>query len=220
MKNSTDITIILDRSGSMEYIKESTIKGFNSFVKEQQNSDVDVKLTLVQFDHDYQVLYENIDIREVKKLTQKTFEPRGSTALLDAIGVTINNIKNRIKLTPNNQKPDKVLVVIITDGEENSSNKYSREKIFKKISKRENKDSWSFVFIGSNQDAIAVGSSFGIDAKRSLTFANDDEGAKVAFSSMSKNICNIMNNSEAEFIFSDEDRELQNRVPQQLDKID
>ena len=219
MKNSTDITIILDRSGSMEYIKDSTIKGFNSFIKEQQNSDGDAKLTLVQFDHDYQVLYEGIDIREVKKLTHKTFVPRGSTALLDAIGTTINNTKNRIKLTPQNYKPDNVLVVIITDGEENSSNKYSREKIFKKISKRENKDNWKFVFIGSNQDAIAVGSSFGINANRSLTFANDDDGAEMAFSSMSKQINNCIINKSAVFEFSEEDRKLQDREPLHLDAI-
>lgn len=211
MKNVTDITIILDRSGSMEYIKDSTIKGFNSFLKEQQNSEGDANLTLVQFDHDYQILYENIDIKEVKKLTQKTFVPRGSTALLDAIGVTINNTKNRIKLTPNDKKPDKVLVVIITDGEENSSNKYSREKIFKKISKREKKDNWNFIFIGSNQDAIAVGSGFGISSDRSLTFANDDDGAKMAFKSMSENICEMRANHKREFLFSIEDRELQDR---------
>ena len=219
MGNSTDITIILDRSGSMEYIKESTIKGFNSFIEEQRNSAGKANLTLIQFDHEYQVIFENVNIKEVKKLTKNTFIPRGSTALLDAIGTTINGTKNRIKLLENYSKPDNTLMVIITDGEENSSNKFTREKIFKKISKREKKDNWKFIFIGSNQDAIAVGSSFGIHADRSLTFANDDIGAEMAFSSMSKNINNIIIDSESEFIFSEEDRELQNRKPQPLGKI-
>ena len=211
MKNLTDITIILDRSGSMDYIKESTIEGFNSFLEEQKNSTGEANLTLIQFDYEYQVIFEKINIKEVKKLTNKSFIPRGSTALLDAIGTTINNTKNRIKLLDNYMKPNNVLIVIITDGEENSSNKFTREKVFRKISKREVKDNWKFVFIGSNQDAVAVGESFGINSNRSLTFANDNDGAKMAFASMSKNINYIIESSEAEFIFSEEDRELQNR---------
>lgn len=209
MKKSTDITIILDRSGSMSYIADSTIKGFNSFIEEQQNSEGEANLTLVQFDHEYQVLYENVNIKEVKNLTHDTFIPRGSTSLLDAIGVSINNAKNRIKLTPKKQRPDNVIMVIITDGGENTSNKYTREKIFKKISKREAKDNWKFVFIGSNQDAIAVGSSFGISAKRSLTFANDDEGVEMAFASMSKKMSYCVSDDSYDFAFSDEDRDLQ-----------
>ena len=89
MKNSTDITIILDRSGSMEYIKEATIKGFNSFIKEQKQSEENVNVSLVQFDHEYMVSYESIPVLEVRKLTNKSFEPRGTTALFDAIGTTI-----------------------------------------------------------------------------------------------------------------------------------
>lgn len=212
MKNLTDITIILDRSGSMEYIKNSTIQGFNSFINEQQNSVGEARLTLVQFDHEYQMIYENIDIREVKNLSNKTFVPRGSTALLDAIGKTINDTKSRNKLASDNLKPDNTLMVIITDGEENSSNKYSREKILKKISKREKKDNWKFVFIGSNQDAIAVGASFGIDESRSLTFSNSDEGAEMAFASLSKNICNINSNPEEVFAFTEEDRGVQEKM--------
>jgi uncharacterized protein YegL len=212
MKKLTDITVILDRSGSMEYIKESTIKGFNSFLKEQQNSEGKAKLTLVQFDHEYQVVYEDVDIKNVKKLNNETFVPRGSTALLDAIGVTINNTKNRIKLLSKSKRPDNILVIIITDGEENSSNKYTREKIFSKISKRENKDNWKFIFLGSNQDAIAVGQEFGINANQSLTFNNSDEGTERAFMSVS----NIVHHSRAfgnvNFSFSNEDREAQEEL--------
>ena len=208
MKNSTDITIILDRSGSMEYIKHSTIKGFNLFLKEQQNSEGKAKLTLVQFDHEYQVLYEAIDIKEVKKLNKESFVPRGSTALLDAIGVTIDNTKNRIKLLKKSEKPDNTLIVIITDGEENSSNKYTRKNIFSKISKREKKE-WKFIFLGSNQDAIAVGAEFGIRASQSLTFANNDIGTKRAFMSVSNIICESRINENAIIEFTNEDREIQ-----------
>ena len=209
MKNLTDITIILDRSGSMEYIKKSTIKGFNSFLKEQQNSEGKAKLTLIQFDHEYQVLYEAIDIKNAKKLNKETFVPRGSTALLDAIGTTIDSTKKRIKLLSKSEKPDNTLVVIITDGEENSSNKFTRENIFKKISKREKKSNWKFIFLGSNQDAIAVGAEFGIRANQSLTFANNNKGTEMAFMSVSKIIHESRVNEDVIFEFTDEDREIQ-----------
>ena len=212
MKKSTDITIILDRSGSMEMIKRSTINGFNSFLKEQQNTDGEAKLTLVQFDHEYQVIYEAVNINDVKGLNTDTFIPRGSTALLDAIGLTINNTKNRIKLLEKSEKPDNVLVVIITDGQENTSNKYTREKIFKKISKREKKDNWNFIFLGSNQDAIAEGSKFGIQADKALSFANNDRGTKMAFMSVSKIIHDSRIMEDAKLSFSDEDREMQEEI--------
>ncbi len=211
MRNLTDITIILDRSGSMGFIKEATIKGFNSFLKEQQNAESDANLTLVQFDHEYKMVYESININEAKKLTHKTFKPRGATALLDAIGVTINNTKNRIKIIDKENRPSNVLIVIITDGEENSSNKFTREKIFNKISKREKKDNWKFVFIGSNQDAIAVGGSFGIAEDRALSYANDYDGAEQAFCSMSKQVNLVRENSMADFAFLEEDRDIQKR---------
>lgn len=211
MRKSTDITIILDRSGSMDYIKEATIKGFNSFLNEQQMGNNDDKISLVQFDHEYQVVYESININEVKPLNENTFIPRGSTALLDAIGNTVKNTKNRINHLNKSDKPKNVLIVIITDGEENSSNKYTRERIFKKISNREKRDDWKFVFIGSNQDAISVGENIGISRDRSLTFKNDNEGTEHAFKSMSREILHSSLDAEYNMAFIKEDREIQER---------
>ena len=211
MRNLTDITIILDRSGSMEFIKEATVLGFNSFLQEQLKSETDAVLTLVQFDHEYKVVYEGVDINKVKKLSNKTFIPRGTTALLDAIGVTISNVKNRIKLLKKDLKPKNVLIVIITDGEENSSNKFTREQIFKKISKKEKKDNWKFVFIGTNQDAISVGGSYGIAGSRALSYAADDDGTVDAFKSMSKRVYMLREESLDDFAFLEEDRKIQKR---------
>jgi uncharacterized protein YegL len=212
MKNLTDITIILDRSASMEIIKEATIKGLNTFLDDhKQKHDPlhnNTKISLVQFDHEYQMIYESIDILDVKYLNNETFIPRGSTSLLDAIGKTITDTKNRLNLLPEKQKPNDVLIVIVTDGEENSSNKYTRDKIFKMISKREKKNNWKFIFIGSNQDAISVGGSLGIEADRALTFANDSEGVVDAFRSFSKGLGGMENGI---FRFSEEDRETQKR---------
>ena len=210
MKNSTDITIILDRSGSMEYIKEATIKGFNSFIQEQKHTEGNVNVSLVQFDHEYQVSYESIPVQEVKKLKNSTFQPRGTTALLDAIGTTIDQTKKRFKLLDKSQRPENVLIVIITDGAENASNKFTRNQIFKMIEKREKKSGWNFVFIGSNQDAIAEGAKFGIKMERALTFANDEEGAIEAFASLSRST-SFMKKSNKSFAFSEMDREIQER---------
>ncbi len=211
MRDLTDITIILDRSGSMQSIKEAAIKGFNSFLKEQQKSETDAVLTLVQFDHEYEVVFESVAIKDVKKLNHKTFSPRGTTALLDAIGVTINNVKNRIKLLKDESKPENVLIVVITDGYENASNKFTREKIFKKISKREKKDNWKFVFIGTNQDAISVGRSYGIAKERSLSFASDGKGTVDAFQSMSKRVYMFREKMNHDLEFLKEDRKIQKR---------
>ncbi len=211
MKNLTDITIVLDRSGSMRVIKEATIKGFNAFLKEQQKTESNAVLSLVQFDQEYKIVYENININEAKKLTHKTFEPRGFTALLDAIGVTINNTKNRIKTLEKKQRPNNVLIVIITDGLENSSIKYTKEKVLKKIRKRERKDNWQFIYMGANQNAVDEGRGLGIIEDRALTFIHDNEGAMNAFSSLSQGVCYSLANEGSSFEFTDNDRDIQKR---------
>lgn len=211
MKKSTDITIVLDRSGSMETIKKATITGFNSFISAQKEMGDNTKVSLVQFDHEYGVSYEAEDIKMVKKLTKNSFEPRGATALLDAIGMTIKNTKRRIKLLADEDKPEHVVIAIITDGEENSSDKYTRKEIFKMVAKRERKNGWEFVFIGSNQDAIAEGASFGIRTEKALTFANDDEGAVAAFESLAASMSIMKESKSASFSFRDEDRLMQER---------
>jgi uncharacterized protein YegL len=210
MKNLTDITVILDRSGSMEYIKNATIKGFNSFIKEQKQTEENVNVSLVQFDNEYKVSYESIPVQEVRKLNKDSFEPRGTTALFDAIGTTIDQTKKRFKLLDKKQRPENVLIVIITDGAENASNKFTEKQIFKMIEKRERKDGWNFVFIGSNQDAIYEGAKFGIKTERALTFANDDEGAIEAFASLAR-AANYMKKSNESFVFEEADRVVQER---------
>ena len=113
MKNKTDITIILDRSGSMESVKTDTIGGFNSFLSEQQKVTGEASLSLVQFDDQYEVVYLDKDINSADKLTEATFQPRGMTALYDAIGRTINSVGQRLSSTPENERPDKVIFVIL-----------------------------------------------------------------------------------------------------------
>ena len=173
----TDMHIILDRSGSMENIRQSTIDGFNKFLNEQKMLPDKATISLYQFDDIYEVVYKNKDLQDAPDLNTTTFVPRNSTALLDAIGRTINGI-NTIK------KPDKIVVVIITDGQENSSKEFIKTTIFDMIREKTNAG-WAFVFLAANQDAIASGSSLGIFAQNSKNYVPDKHGTIAAYATAS-----------------------------------
>lgn len=162
---TTKIYIVLDRSGSMESCREDTIGGFNSFVKGQCELKADKAfLSLFQFDNEYEIVYQDKKIDEVELLNQETFIPRGSTALLDAIGRTINSVL---------QKTDEnIIVVIITDGHENASHEFTKSTINKMISEKKEKG-WEFIFMGANQDAIKEASNLGIGGDSALTYSVD-----------------------------------------------
>jgi len=144
-----DRVFILDRSGSMEICRDDTIGGYNAFVSDQK--EFGGTMTLVQFDHEYEVTYKQKNIGDVEPLTRETFHPRGSTALLDAIG-------NTIKTWTASGTPT---VIILTDGEENASRKYTKAHI-KDLIEQKTKDGWTFVYLGANQDAFAEAGSLGI----------------------------------------------------------
>jgi Mg-chelatase subunit ChlD len=210
MNNPTYITIVLDRSGSMEEIATQTIAGFNSFLKEQQSVKGDAKITLVQFDHEYQPVYEAIDLQKAPALNRKSYVPRGMTALLDAIGATIKSTRAKIKLMKEHERPSKVIFVVITDGHENHSRQYSRRDIFNKISKMEEKHKWEFVFLGANQDAIDEAGRLGVKAHKAMTFAADEHGTNAMFFDLSRNIAECREN-DIDFNFSPEQRKKQQR---------
>ncbi len=173
----TQIICILDRSGSManKNLIVEAISGFNNFLDEQKKLKDKATLTVALFDDKYQLLYDNVDIQKVENITKDTWSPRGMTALYDAIGKTINTVKaNRAKL--GSEKPDKVLVCIVTDGLENASQEYTREGIKNLIGECEKED-WNFIYLAANQNAFAVGSSFGVSFGNTNTFAANDNGA-------------------------------------------
>lgn len=180
-----DISIVLDRSGSMASIKEDTIGGFNTFVSEQQKVEGEGSLTMVQFDNEFEFVHKAINLQQVPLLDGNTFVPRGSTALLDAIGRTLEYTGARLGKMPEDQRPGQVLFVIITDGEENSSREFPLEQIHRMIGERKEKDQWQFVFIGANQDAIRSGAQLGIDAGNSYAFDADGEGTQAMFQQVS-----------------------------------
>ena len=162
-KNLTEIAYILDRSGSMESMVEPAITGFNEFLAEQRKAPGQARLTLVLFDDEYLVPHQSVPIEEVPDLTTKTYEPRNSTALLDAIGQTINDLGTRLAKTPEDERPGLVIIAIFTDGYENNSIKYDNRKISEMIRHQREKYNWQFMFLAANQDAIATAAKMGID---------------------------------------------------------
>jgi len=170
-----DIVFILDRSGSMAGIESDTIGGFNSFIK-QHKKNKNTRVTTVLFDDNYEVLYERKPIEEVSKLTPKEYYVRGCTALMDAIGKTINSLAKKIK---NN----KVLFVITTDGLENASREYSKEKVRKLIEKHSN---WEFIYIGADIDSYSEASQIGIRTTNTANYSKSKRGVNTLFASVGK----------------------------------
>jgi uncharacterized protein YegL len=165
----THIICVLDRSGSMSSIMNDSIGGFNTFLKQQRELPDEATITVALFDDKYELLYDNVDIKEVQDITEKEWYPRGTTALYDAIGKTINNDKALIKKMNKKDRPNKVLVCVVTDGYENASREFQIDDIKKLIKDCENQD-WNFIYLAANQDAFDVGTGFGISGANTFTY--------------------------------------------------
>lgn len=203
---SVHATLLLDRSGSMSCIKQKVIEKTNDFIKEQKELDGKMTCSAYQFDTEFETLFENIDIQKVPFLTDESYEPRGMTALLDSIAETINRTGDFLREMKKKNRPDKVVVIIQTDGLENSSKEYTCEAIMKMIKHQEDKYNWQFVFLGANQDAIASGGSLGISAVRSVTYAHTNQGYEAVYNMTSQKVTNLRTSGCA-ISFTDEDRE-------------
>ena len=179
-ENLTEIVFILDRSGSMSGLECDTIGGFNGFIKKQAEAG-QTSLTTVLFDDKYEILHNGIDARNVL-LTEDEYFTRGSTALLDAVGKTIDNVGKRLSGTPEVLRPGKVIFVITTDGMENASQEYNYDNVKKMITHQTEKYKWEFIFMGANIDVVNEGERLGIKADRSFEFAATDVGVAEMFS--------------------------------------
>ena len=208
-QNYTDITFVLDRSGSMSVIREETITGFNVFLSEQQKVPGEATMTLAQFDHEYEMVYEARQLKDTPALNGDTYVPRGYTALLDAIGRTINSTGNRLAGMQEDQRPDKVIFVILTDGLENYSKEFNSSRINEMIKSQRANYQWEFVFLGANQDAIDVAGNIGIAAAAAMTFTANTVGTGHLYRAISKNIASYRTGQSTGVSFSDEDRQKQ-----------
>jgi len=189
--NLTELVFILDKSGSMSGLEKDTIGGFNSMLTKQQVEPGECHITTVLFDNNYELLHDRIDIKAVSPITDKEYFVGGSTALLDAIGKTINKIGNAQKHTADDYRAEKVLFVIITDGEENSSREYSAEKVKAQIERQKTKYGWEFIFLGANIDAVETAGHFGISPDRAVDFIADSEGTELNFQVMSETVASF-----------------------------
>lgn len=182
-KDLTDITVVLDRSGSMALCREDAEGGLNSFVKEQREQSGDAVFTLVHFDHEYEFVHKAIQIKDVPSYR---LIPRGTTALLDAVGRAITETGERLKAIPEENRPGLVVFVIITDGQENSSKEYNRDKIKEMIETQQSIYKWQFTYLGANQNAFAEGAAMGMARHAVANYVPSNTGA--AFGAASKNV--------------------------------
>lgn len=177
MKRSTEIIFLLDRSGSMGGLEDDTIGGFNGFVKRQCQMEGETKLTAVLFDDEYEILWNGVDARVVN-LTNDHYFVRGCTALLDAIGKTILNVGSRLSKTREEERPEKVIFVITTDGMENASREFTYSKVKELIQHQQEKYNWEFIFMGANIDAAKEADHIGINTENAYHFEASSEGVE------------------------------------------
>ena len=205
----TYLIFVIDRSGSMQSIRADMIGGFNSFIKSQQDAKLgDCRVFAYKFDTMYEPMFEDIDLNNVPLLNNKSYDPRGSTALYDSLGKTIVDIGNRLSTLSEDQRPEKVLIVTITDGQDNAhldnTNviSYNSVKIKEMVEHQTKNYNWDFAYIGANQDSWAVGSSMGYSSGTTLDYAADSHGTAVAFSSLSDSTSCYRAVAGAKFVFS------------------
>ena len=183
-KNLTEMVFILDRSGSMTHLTKDTIGGFNSMIKNQKNEDGDAYVTTVLFDNYYELLHDHVNIQDIKPITTEYYA-RGCTALLDAIGKTINSVGARLSETPEDERPEKVIFIITTDGMENASYKFTKSKVKEMIKHQQDKYSWIFMFLGANMDAVSEAASLGINTDFAKTYTASDIGTQSVYTALS-----------------------------------
>jgi len=215
-ENLTDITLLLDRTGSMQVVRDETISAVNRFLEEQKQVPKEATFTLVQFDSQdpFEVIQRAVPLREARPLTAETYVPRAWTPLLDAIGRTINDAGARLGALLEGDRPGKVVLAIITDGLENASKEFSRAKILEMITHQREAYQWQIVFLGANQDAIQEGAGLGVPKSASLTYGATPAGVQAAYASLSQNVAAYRVGASVAMSWSEEDRKKQGTARQ------
>jgi uncharacterized protein YegL len=180
--NLTHIAFILDRSGSMDSIAKEAIGGFNAFIEEQIKEPGTAKLSLILFDHEYSPLITSADLTDVPPLTDETYIPRGMTALLDAMGRTIDDLGKELAALPEEERPGQVIIVTLTDGYENSSHDYSHEKVAELIKQQREAYNWEFIFLGADVESVEYAKTLNVDSASAQQFECNGEGVREAMS--------------------------------------
>lgn len=190
-KNLTEIVFVLDRSGSMSGLEKDTIGGFNSMIEKQKKEEGEALVSTVLFDHLTDVIMDRVPIKDVKPLTEDDYIPRGSTALIDALGGAIHHIGNVHKYARDEDRPEHTLFVITTDGMENASHYYSSDDVKRMIKRQTDLYGWEFLFLGANIDAVETARIYGIDAMHAANYVSDSCGTRRNFSAMDAAISSV-----------------------------
>jgi hypothetical protein len=186
MKDEALIVCVIDRSGSMASVVDDAIGGYNTFLESQKALPYPAKWSLVLFDHEYNMVERGLPIAEARPLDKGRFVPRGNTALLDAIGRTIDDTGKELAALPESERPNKVLIAILTDGQENASKAYSQDRISSMITHQRTVYQWEFLFLAADQDAISAANRLAIPAGNAVNYANTSTGNREAFDKLSK----------------------------------
>ena len=191
MKNLTELVFILDRSGSMAGLEGDTIGGFNAMIEKQMQEPGEALISTVLFDNETEVIHDRVDLRKIERLTDREYYVRGCTALLDAVGGAIHHIGNVHKYAREEDRPEKTLFVITTDGMENASRKYSYDRVKMMIQRQQEKYGWEFIFLGANIDAAKEAARFGISEDRAANYHADSKGTAVIYEAVSQAVCSV-----------------------------
>ena len=190
-KNLTEIVFILDRSGSMAGLEADTIGGFNAMIEKQRREPGEAYISTVLFDTVSQVIHDRVSLDRVPMLTRKEYYVRGCTALLDAVGGAIRHISNVHKYAREEDRPERTIFVITTDGMENASREFTYDKVRRMIEERKTQHDWEFLFLGANIDAAREAARFGIDPERAANYHADQVGTEVIYEAVCDTVCDF-----------------------------
>ena len=180
-KGLTEMVFILDRSGSMAGLESDTIGGFNAMIEKQKKAPGEAYVSTVLFNNDSTVIHDRLPLQHVSPMTDTEYCVGGCTALLDAIGQAIHHIGNVHKYARKEDVPEHTVFVIITDGMENASHRYTAEAVKQKIQRQKDKYGWEFLFLGANIDAVETAARFGIHEDRAVSYRSDSDGTRLNY---------------------------------------
>ena len=192
MKNNiTELVFILDRSGSMAGLESDTIGGFNAMIEKQKKESGECYISTILFDSHSEVLHDRVNLCRINQMTDKDYTVCGCTALIDALGSTIQHIENIHKYARPEDIPEKTMFIITTDGMENASRIYSSDRVKEMIERQKEKYGWEFIFIGANIDAVETAARYGIENDRAVNYNSDHEGTRILYDSVSQAVSSI-----------------------------